>query len=927
MLRACFFGLFALSTFGAPSPPPVTLAWPLHGSEGAAGVGGWASSEVPVGAHWPFGGMRLGADTTVGWGGGDLWVPWPHYGGYCFNDTSIRAFSHTHAQGAGLGDGGLLGVSVARVPPASAGDLPSDPLDPEPWRTPFSHSTDGGVTNETSRPGYYSISLPAVSARAELTVSGLRAGLHRYTCAATTDGAPCVIIANGCHRTHDNGCGPGSLTVAPAPGGDGLVLSAALTESGAFASDCGGVPVFLYVLISAAPAGGGAPLAPVSTGLWADGALLPSSSVSANSSGATGSLGAFFAYPVPAGGNAVSVTLRVGLSYTSMAAAAANLAAEQGAPPTQTFEAAAQAAATAWNDALSVVAVNDVGYTDADVTAWQPPAEDAAHFAADAYSAAGEAAFAAAGAWLASPAGAAWAKANPGGDLSPKALAAAKAAGRVRAARAAAMPPLPPMPPAKRLGSFYSSLYHALAAPTTYSDADGGYIGMDRAPHRATWRGGAGAFMSDLSLWDVYRTQMPLLALLAPAQASDVFESMMALFAQTNYSHVPHWVWANCETGCMPGSHGLGVLADFLTKGIPGPNASAVYRAAAAQLASQDAQSGYTALGFIAVPDDGKPDNGASLTTDYAIDDFFGSVIAAAAGQAADAARWLARSENYRNIWNAAAGGLCPRFANGTFPTCPPLDLPPILFNQWYTEGDGLQYTFAVPHNVSGLIDLFSSPQAYVDLLQGMMVNTSLWAGPTLAALPNPWLWIGNEPSLLIPWQFSWLNSDAWRTQYWVRQTLDVSFPLTSDGVPGNDDFGATNSWAVFACLGLYPVTATGTYVLGSPCFANVTLQLPAPVARQAGYAHAGADDGVVPLLQIVAHNFSATNVYVSHATLNGVALPTPFVTHADLLPPLRKPRPGEDPAAHSRRLAAGAAPSLLEFTLSDSPSTWGSSA
>ena len=90
-----------------------------------------------------------------------------------------------------------------------------------------------------------------------------------------------------------------------------------------------------------------------------------------------------------------------------------------------------------------------------------------------------------------------------------------------------------------------------------------------------------------------------------------------------------------------------------------------------------------------------------------------------------------------------------------------------------------------MPHNVSDLIRLFPSPQAYVDLLQGMMVNTSLWAGPLLAALPNPWLWIGNEPSLLIPWQFAWLNSDAWRTQYWVRATLDASFPFTPDGVPG----------------------------------------------------------------------------------------------------------------------------------------------
>ena len=128
--------------------------------------------------------------------------------------------------------------------------------------------------------------------------------------------------------------------------------------------------------------------------------------------------------------------------------------------------------------------------------------------------------------------------------------------------------------------------------------------------------------------------------------------------------------------------------------------------------------------------------------------------------------------------------------------------------------------------------------------------------------------------------------------------------------------------WAV---LGLYPVTATNLSVLRSPCFANVTLQLPAAAALHAGYHHAAPRGTLpMPLVNIVAHNFSATNVFVSRATLNGVPLPTPFVTHEQLLPPLRAPRPGEDAVAHAARVAAGAGATLLEFTLSDTPSTWG---
>ena len=103
----------------------------------------------------------------------------------------------------------------------------------------------------------------------------------------------------------------------------------------------------------------------------------------------------------------------------------------------------------------------------------------------------------------------------------------------------------------------------------------------------------------------------------------------------------------------------------------------------------------------------------------------------------------------------------------------------------------------------------------------------------------------------------------------------------------------------MWACLGLYPLAATarGTYILSSPCFANVSLALPAAEAAFMGRA---AQPG---LLNIVAHNFSAANVYVAKAALNGAPLPTPMVEHAALL--------------------AGA-PSLLEFWLTSEPVKWG---
>jgi predicted alpha-1,2-mannosidase len=415
---------------------------------------------------------------------------------------------------------------------------------------------------------------------------------------------------------------------------------------------------------------------------------------------------------------------------------------------------------------------------------------------------------------------------------------------------------------------------------------DGRYTALDKSIRSVSWSAGGapGAWLSDLSLWDVYRSQTPLLALLAPAAASNLFFSSLADFNATG--RPPHWVFANCETGCMPGSHGLGVLADFLVKGIPGPPATDVLAAAIAGLTPQDGGE-YSTLGF--VPLESSKDC-TSLTLDFAFDDACGAVIAELAGPAGApyAAAWRNRSKSYRNVWDAQAGAMCPRYKNGTFPTCPPLDLPPILLNEYYTEGDGLQYTWSVPHDTAGLLELFPSAANYTALLSTLMVNTPLW--PT-NALPNPWYWAGNEPGVLAPWQFSLVPGEEWRTQYWVRWILDTYYQLTADGVPGNSDFGELESWAVWACLGLYPMTATpgGTYILGSPCFKDVSLGPPS-----------------APLLRVLAHNFSAASVYVVNATLNGKPLPSPFVNHSALL--------------------AGS-PSLLEFFLTDTPVRWGGGA
>eukprot|EP00666_Eupelagonemidae_sp_cell4sb_P000811 gene811-20444_t len=94
----------------------VDLVNPLIGSGGT----GWGAGSWNPGVQLPFGALRLGPDTSKGGlpplelGRDALLPPNPsvaaHDGGYAYGDTHVRAFSHTHMAGAGVGDFGNVGV-------------------------------------------------------------------------------------------------------------------------------------------------------------------------------------------------------------------------------------------------------------------------------------------------------------------------------------------------------------------------------------------------------------------------------------------------------------------------------------------------------------------------------------------------------------------------------------------------------------------------------------------------------------------------------------------------------------------------------------------------------------------------------------------------------------------------------------------------
>lgn len=372
---------------------------------------------------------------------------------------------------------------------------------------------------------------------------------------------------------------------------------------------------------------------------------------------------------------------------------------------------------------------------------------------------------------------------------------------------------------------FYTALYHASLEPSLSSDVNGEYLGFDGKVHSVA---PGHAQYADFSGWDIYRSEVPLLATIDPKVAADMAASLLNDAAQGG--SLPRWPVENSDTGIMNGDSADPILADFYAFGARGFNAEAAL-SDMIKGADGDASTGegswyterpnateYIDDGYVpnVTPDSGSAvPNGASETLEYAIDDFSISRLAQDLGDVADTEVFAARSDNWANLFDTANGYIEPRDASGAFPSGPPVQIAPGPTNKGqdgFEEGNAAQYTWMVPQDLAGLIKAMGGDQAAVARLNTFF--TQLNAGPD-----EPYAWQGNEVGLDTPWVYD-SAGEPWQTQAVVKRITSQLYSLSPGGEPGNDDLGALSSWYVWATLGLYPQTpGVPMLVLGTPQF------------------------------------------------------------------------------------------------------------
>ena len=413
---------------------------------------------------------------------------------------------------------------------------------------------------------------------------------------------------------------------------------------------------------------------------------------------------------------------------------------------------------------------------------------------------------------------------------------------------------------------FYTALYHTLMAPGDYTEEGGRfYSAADNKGAVTTWKTRR-FFTDDWCAWDTFRTSRPLATIVEPETVDDVVASYLHLYKQGGW--LPKCTWhAAGYSRVMIGNHAVSIIADAMVKGFSGFDAktawAAVEKSATKDNAygSMDAVCGYFNMG---VPPDylklGYVSHecdfwqSASMTLEYAYNDWCIAAMAGHLGKTDQQAKYKARASNYTKHYNPKTGFMQGRRRNGSW--VEPFDPASTAEINDFCEASSWIYTWFVPHDVPGLISLLGGRAAFLAKLDKFFADGHFD--------------VSNEPSFHIPFLYNRAGAPA-KTQARVRAVLDKDFSSTPGGLPGNDDAGATSAWYVLAAMGLYPVApGDGRYDVTAPVFSRVTLQLNPAFYKGKTFV-------------IEAPAAGAKNLYIKSAALNGAALTTPMIRHADI--------------------------------------------
>ena len=406
---------------------------------------------------------------------------------------------------------------------------------------------------------------------------------------------------------------------------------------------------------------------------------------------------------------------------------------------------------------------------------------------------------------------------------------------------------------------FYTAMYHLMTSCSKFNDADREYRGADGKVHKADFTN-----YTTLSLWDTYRAAHPLMTVAFPEMQRDFAQTFLNIYKQQG--RLPVWHLMGSETDCMVGNPGAIVLADLTMKGFVEDKELALEALKATQM--KDIRS----LGLLKehgyIPWNLEPENETvAKALEYCAADDGVAKVAKLLGKSDDYEYFFNRSRSYKKYYDPETRFMRAVGTDGKFR----LPFNPFFAEHRtndYTEGNAWQYTFLVPHDVKGLINLFGSDKAFMSKLDSLFFVEG-WAGdnasPDMSGMTGQYAH-GNEPSHHVIYMYNYAGRPD-KAAPLLRKMLNEMYLDQPDGLSGNEDVGQMSAWYILSSVGLYQVDPVGgRFVIGSPLFDKATVNV-----------------GAGKTFTVVAKNNSDRNIYVQSARLNGKALKNSYIEFNDI--------------------------------------------
>ena len=406
---------------------------------------------------------------------------------------------------------------------------------------------------------------------------------------------------------------------------------------------------------------------------------------------------------------------------------------------------------------------------------------------------------------------------------------------------------------------FYTAMYHLMTSCSKFNDVDREYRGADGKVHKADFTN-----YTTLSLWDTYRAAHPLMTVAFPEMQRDFAQTFLNIYKQQG--RLPVWHLMGSETDCMVGNPGAIVLADLTMKGFVEDKELALEALKATQM--KDIRS----LGLLKehgyIPWNLEPENETvAKALEYCAADDGVAKVAKLLGKVDDYNYFFNRSRSYKKYYDPETRFLRAVDTDGKFR----LPFNPFFAEHRtndYTEGNAWQYTFLVPHDVKGLIQLFGSDKAFMSKLDSLFFVEG-WAGdnasPDMSGMTGQYAH-GNEPSHHVIYMYNYAGRPD-KAAPLLRKMLNEMYLDQPDGLSGNEDVGQMSAWYILSSVGLYQVDPVGgRFVIGSPLFDKATVNV-----------------GAGKTFTVVAKNNSDRNIYVQSAHLNGKALKNSYIEFNDI--------------------------------------------